>query len=77
MGVGRGKGKCFGRRKRKGCCSYNFGCRTDSRSRDFGDQWNESSLVKFGNFFSFSLKEFEGEFLSLLQMIKKKNKGTG
>ena len=43
---------------------------------DFGDQWNESSLVKFGNFFSFSLKEFEGEFLSLLQMIKK-NKGTG
>ena len=33
---------------------------------DFGDQWNESSLVKFNKYLGFSLEGFEGEFLSLL-----------
>ena len=40
--------------------------------REFGDQWNESSLVKFSKYLGFSLEGFEGEFLSLLQRIKKK-----
>ena len=38
--------------------------------REFGDQWNESSLVKFSKYLGFSLEGFEGEFLSLLQKIK-------
>ena len=42
--------------------------------REFGDQWNESSLVKFSKYLGFSLEGFEGEFLSLLQKIKIKNK---